>query len=196
MESFILASASPRRQDILNQLGLPFEVHPSDVCEDIPENTAPEDCVRILACRKAEAGAKSFSGRWIISADTLVLINGKLLGKPADRCEAKAMLRSLSGNTHQVLTGVCIRCNDAEFSGTASTEVTFRDLSDEDIAAYVDRGLSDGKAGAYGIQDLGAFFVRDIHGDYNNVVGLPVSLLGDLLGRAGFPIYKLITKGE
>lgn len=196
MDSFILASASPRRQDILNQLGLPFEVHPSDVCEDIPANTSPEDAVRILACRKAATGAAGSPERWVIAADTLVLLDGHLLGKPASRDDAKSMLRALSGNTHRVLTGVCLRCGDREFSGTAATEVTFRKLSDEDISAYVNCGHSDGKAGAYGIQDLGAYFVQGISGDYNNVVGLPVNLLCELLSRAGFPIHKLITKGE
>ncbi len=196
MDSFILASASPRRQDILNQLGLPFEVHPSDVCEDIPANAGPEDAVRILACRKASAGAANFPGRWVIAADTLVLLECHLLGKPTDREAAKSMLRTLSGNTHRVLTGVCIKCNDTEFSGTASTEVTFRKLSDKAISAYVDRGLSDGKAGSYGIQDLGAYFVQNISGDYNNVVGLPVHLLTDLLTSAGFSIDQLILKGE
>ncbi|MBQ3095917.1 MAG: septum formation protein Maf [Clostridia bacterium] len=196
METFLLASASPRRQDILNQLGLPFEVHPSDVCEDIPANTSPEDAVRILACRKAAACAEAFSGRWIIAADTLVVHNGRLLGKPADRDDARSMLRALSGNTHRVLTGVCLRCGDSVFSGTAATEVTFRELSCADINAYIDRGLSYGKAGAYGIQDLGAYFVTHICGDYSNIVGLPVNLLTELLCAAGFNISQLISKGE
>ena len=195
MERFILASASPRRQDILNQLGIPFDVHPMDVSEDIPANTSPADCVQTLACRKAEAAAIYFPDRWIIAADTLVLQNGVLLGKPKDRKDAKSMLSALSGAAHQVLTGVCLRCGNTVFSGTAVTEVTFRQLTDTEISAYVDRGLSDGKAGAYGIQDLGAYFVEHISGDYNNVVGLPVCLLTKLLVSAGFPIGKLISKG-
>lgn len=196
MPQFVLASASPRRRAILENLGLTFEVLVSDASETHPENTDPADIVRILAERKAHFAAEMRPEGCIIAADTMVLFDGRLLGKPKDRAEAFSMLKSLSGKCHTVLSGVCIEYGGRVYSGTAETEVFFRELSDADIASYVDTGLSDGKAGGYGIQDLGAYFVREIRGDYYNVVGLPIHLLTDLLCRAGCSISQLISKGN
>ncbi len=178
----VLASRSPRRHQLLERLGVPFSVHPSDADEAIPPGTAPDDAVRLLAGRKAEAVAPRHPEALTLGADTVVVLGGRVLGKPADAAEAAAMLRRLSGRTHTVYTGVALVHGGRTVTACEATEVTFASLTDAEIAAYVETGSPLDKAGAYGIQDdWGAFFVEGIRGDYYNVVGLPLHRLARTL---------------
>lgn len=170
----VLASKSPRRQEILGRFFENFEVFPSkaDESSELP----PREHAIEVACRKAwEVYRKT--GGVVIGADTIVVLDGKILGKPRDEKEAKEMLRSLSGRVHRVITGYCIVKDGKEVKGAVETEVEFYELSDEDIAWYVATGEPMDKAGAYGIQGKGGLFVKRIKGDYYNVVGLPIEVI-------------------
>ncbi len=179
MTTYILASASPRRQALIQLLGLPFFCVPSNADENLPCNLPPEEVVQTLARRKAfDVLSKQKQPTIVVGADTVVVCDGHILGKPADRQDAKNMLTLLQGKTHSVYTGVCI----AETAGNvktfyAKTDVCFYPLSAEEIDAYIESGEPMDKAGAYGIQEKGALLVEKINGDYFNVVGLPVALL-------------------
>jgi len=173
----ILASASPRRQELLKRLFREFEVIPADIDEALPEDVGAEFGPVYLAAEKAEAVASSHPDDLIIAADTVVLSDGRVLGKPKDRTDAASMLHTLSGKTHKVITGCCIKKGDLSCCFSVESLVTFYDLTDREIASYVDSGASDGKAGAYGIQDQGGLFVESIDGDYYNIVGLPIARL-------------------
>ena len=182
----ILASASPRRAALLSQIGLTFEVHPSDVPE--PPHSAFSDqhgdvITQELALRKARAVAQYYSEGVIIGADTLVSLNGQLLGKPADDAAATTMLTHLSGTSHEVITGVALIDASTEHTiiWTETTHVYFRQLHRTEIADYVATGEAADKAGAYGIQERGAAFVKRIEGCYFNVVGLPLATLVERL---------------
>lgn len=187
--NWILASASPRRKDILTHLGLSLTIITSSADENIAP-CAPEQMVQELAKRKTLAVYDSLvkplpPHTVIIGADTLVQApDGEILGKPKHRDDAKRMLRSLSGREHRVLSGICI-CNENGTYATAceTTRVVFSTLSDSVIDAYVAGGECDDKAGAYGVQDTAALWISAIHGDYFNVVGLPVHRLETLLGE-------------
>ena len=172
----ILASKSPRRSDLLEQAGLTFSVIPSDIDESTVAISAPDVYVRSLAEAKAVDISQKHPASWVIGADTIVLIDRKILGKPGSREEARDMLRRLSGNTHQVLTGYCICCKQKNrlFSETIFTEVRFKKLNDAEIEWYVQTGEPFDKAGGYAIQGVGAFLVKSINGSYTNVVGLPL----------------------
>ena len=174
----VLASGSPQRRAILEQLGIRFEVQPQEVSE-LGTGADPELVVLENARRKARAAAEG-QERMVLGVDTEVLIDGELLGKAADEAEAESFLRRLSGRTHTVLSGLLLIDGEVERSGIASTDVTFRTLSDHDIARYLDTAEWRDRAGAYAIQGQGAALVERIDGDYWNVVGLPVSLLLDL----------------
>ncbi|MCR4925785.1 MAG: Maf family protein [Clostridiales bacterium] len=174
---YILASASPRRQEILKNCGYDFEVIPADIEEKIEPNTPCEQVPEKLAIQKAEAVFENHKDATIISADTVVVINGKILGKPKNEDDAFCMLKQLSGNTHFVYTGVCIKNSKVTESFCQCTEVTFYPLTDEQIREYIATGEPMDKAGAYGIQCKGALLVESIKGDYFNVVGLPVAQL-------------------
>ncbi len=172
----ILASQSPRRSHLLKQAGLSFTVLPSDIDESALPFCAPGSYARQLAEIKTADIAGKHPDCWVIGADTIVVIDGDILGKPDSMEAARQMLRRLSGQTHQVITGFAIFC-EAEahrYSTTISTEVTFKTLSDEEIEWYVQTNEPFDKAGAYAIQGIGTFLVRSIHGSYTNVVGLPV----------------------
>ena len=174
---FILASGSPRRRRLLEQLGLEFSVHVPDLEEEHPPDKSPDDLVLSLALQKGEPIAEAHPEALTLSADTIVLLNGAVLGKPADAAEAADMLRRLADATHTVYTGIALSHSDTDRCVTAavSTDVTFGPLSDAEIDRYVETGSPLDKAGAYGIQDdLGALFVSRINGDYYNVVGLPL----------------------
>ncbi len=171
----ILASASPRRRELLTLAGVDFEVRTSDVEEKVPEGMSPEETVKLLAGQKASAVAENFRNCCVIGADTVVVCGGRILGKPRDREQACEMLRTLSGKTHCVFTGVCIMCGAEVVSFAEKTEVTFYELTDEEIAAYTATGEPMDKAGAYGIQGRGCVLIKGISGDYFNVVGLPVA---------------------
>lgn len=185
----ILASASPRRREILDRLGLGFEVVPApDHVEGDPARGEAPEAFAVRAARaKADAVAEGRRNAVVIAADTIVVVDGEVLGKPADPARAAAMLRRLAGRWHVVQTGVAIRAPEgAAASGVESTTVWFRTLSDDEIDAYVATGESIDKAGAYGIQGLGAALVERIDGCYFNVMGLPVVRLLEVLGEAGW----------
>ncbi len=171
----VLASASPRRRELLQEAGLTFEVIPSTVEQNVPEDISQEERVKALARLKAEDVFAAHPDATVIGSDTLVFFNGKALGKPGSEEEAKAMLRMLSGRVHTVSTGVCICSAERTICFAETTEVEFFELSEEEIEAYVASFEPMDKAGSYGIQGLGAVLVRRIVGDYNNVVGLPLA---------------------
>ena len=175
-----LASKSPRRREILNNMGIEPVVCVSDADEDI-DVSDPAEAVRELALRKVAAvSGKIPDGALAIAADTVVYADGRILGKPADDADAADMLRMMSGSGHDVYTGVAISYRGRTVSGAERTEVVFRTLSEEEISAYVATGEPRDKAGAYAIQGGGAYFVRRINGDYLNVIGLPVCLIAEL----------------
>ncbi len=184
--SVVLASGSPRRRHLLHALGVDFTVHVSEVDENIDAGLSPESVVEELALRKASDVARHHESALVIGADTIVVLDGEVLGKPVDSADARNMLKRLSGRTHHVYTGVAVF--DAA-SGAASvshevTAVTMAELSDDEISAYVDGGSPMDKAGAYGIQeDLGALFIERIEGDFYAVMGLPVRRLYELLSH-------------
>lgn len=185
MSSIILASKSPRRQELISNITTDFEVIVSDAEEILPPGIAPEEAPVYLATLKAEAVAAEHPDRTVIGADTVVILDGKVLGKPRDKDDAIRMLRTLSGRVHTVVTGCCIfgkrRC--VTFSET--TRVEFYPLSDREIADYVATGEPFDKAGAYGIQGRGSMLVRRIEGDFFNVMGLPVARLKRELEHIG-----------
>lgn len=186
----ILASASPRRRDILDAAKIPYTVCPSSADESYPADMAACNVPELLARRKAEAvAATSAPDAVVVGADTVVLLDGALLGKPTDREDAKRMLRALSGRSHQVVSGIAVVTGGKCLSATVVTEVEMRVISEAEIEAYVARDLPLDKAGAYGIQEAAGLFVRGIVGDYYNVVGLPLCRLGELLTEAGFPLF-------
>ncbi len=180
-KEIILASKSPRRKHLLNLLGLDFKIIPSDIDENISEEN-PEEFARILAESKSYDIAEKNPGKIVIGADTIVVIDGNIINKPSGEYDAFCMLKSLSGKTHRVITGICISKFEnnilSYISDIEITEVTFRELSDTEIRAYINTGSPMDKAGAYGIQDdFGAVFVSRINGCYYNIVGLPLQLL-------------------
>jgi len=178
--SLILASASPRRKELLGLFRIPFEIRVADIDETMAPDGAPYDEVARVSRLKAQAVARE-EADVVIAADTIVVCQGKVLGKPHSREEACEMLRLLSGRDHQVMTGVTvIRGNRAE-TFTEVTDLHFRDLSEKEIAAYVATGEPMDKAGSYGIQGGAALFCTHMVGDYYNVMGLPVCRLGEVL---------------
>ncbi|ADM71470.1 Septum formation protein Maf [Paenibacillus polymyxa E681] len=192
----ILASTSPRRKELLAFLRLPFEVVPSHADESTPESWTPQQIVETLAARKAEAVVNTATqpkeAGLVIGSDTIVVLDGSVLGKPADHADAVRMLTALQGRTHRVYTGVaCIHTGTGEMLVRhRQTEVTMKPLSQEQIVAYVNTGEPSDKAGAYGIQGMGATLVESIQGCYFNVVGLPLSLLSDMLSDFGVNVLR------
>ena len=191
MARFILASASPRRKELLQKAGYTFEIVVSDADESLPAGITPEKAVQLNAARKAQAVAETNPGAVVLGCDTVVAIDGEILGKPGDEAEAKRMLRRLSGNTHTVYSGVCITDGKKETVFAVATDVTFYSLSARTIDAYVATKEPMDKAGAYGIQGLGCVLVREIAGDYSNVVGLPLSESARAL--AAFGVHGTVT---
>ena len=171
----ILASASPSRKMLLEQAGLDFEVVVSGVDETVPPDYTPAQTVEALAQRKGQAVQALRPEAPIIAADSVVSIDGLILGKPKDDEAAKATLRRLSGRTHELITGVCLLINGQMDLFHQVTQVTFYPLTEEEIAEYVALGESRGRAGAYGIEGIGVVLVQSIQGDYPNIVGLPVA---------------------
>jgi septum formation protein len=182
MEPLVLASGSPRRSEILRAVGWPFEATASDVDETLREGEAAEVYVRRLAREKAGAVASARLFGLVLGADTVVVVDGDILGKPRDAGEAGRMLRRLSARTHEVLTGVAlVRAETGRsISGVARTRVRFAELSDEEIDRYVETGEPSDKAGAYAVQGRAALFIEAIEGEYWNVVGLPIRLVYEL----------------
>lgn len=184
---FILASASPRRRELLAAVGLDFEVIPSSVPEVHQPGESPEEYVARLSRDKAAAVAARYGDRWVIAADTTVLLGDELLEKPADAADAKRMLASIAGKTHIVYTGVTLQNAAGGFHETrvAESEVRMLPLSEREIDWYVATGEPLDKAGAYAVQGIGAMFIDSVHGSYTNVVGLPLALLYQMLRKAG-----------
>lgn len=175
MKKIILMSNSPRRRELLSKLGYEFEIRQSECAdESYPSSLAPEEVPLYLAIKKAPAYVE-IPDEVVITADTVVVIDDKILGKPVDDSEAKAMLRCISGRTHRVVTGVCIKDSERQSAFSVYTDVTFKQLTDEEIAFYVERYHPMDKAGSYGIQEwIGYIGVTSINGSYFNVMGFPV----------------------
>lgn len=184
---FILASASPRRRELLASIGLDFEVRPSHVPEVHEEGEAPEEYVARLSRDKAHALATSHPSSWVIAADTTVFLGDVLLEKPEGPDDAARMLATIAGRTHIVYTGVTLENHESDYRDTrvAESEVRMLPLSREDIEWYVATGEPLDKAGAYAAQGVGGMFIESIHGSYTNVVGLPLATLFQMLRRAG-----------
>ena len=190
----ILASQSPRRRDLLTMLGLDFTIITADIDETMDPALSVEDAVAEVCKRKAEAVAALYPHDTIISADTIVVVDGRVLGKPRDAAHAKEMLRLLSGRTHLVLTAFCLWQNGVADTHVEQTHLRFRTLSEEEIAAYVATGSPMDKAGAYGIQDQASVFVEALEGDYYNVMGLPVCALVKALRKNGIAVLGTIKE--
>jgi septum formation protein len=187
--NLILASASPRRRELLRAAGIAFEVEATDIPEVPEPGEAPQAFAERMALQKAKTIASWRANDWVLGADTIVVVDGTILGKPRDKKDAARMLRMLSGRQHEVITAVCIcsmgsgimRC-DCQWE---TTRVTFSELSDEDIAGYVSTGEPMDKAGAYGIQGIASRWIPRIEGDYSNAVGLPMALVWGMLRERG-----------
>lgn len=181
----ILASQSPRRRDLLDLVGITHEVRPADINEDVRDGERADAYTERLAREKAATLAAVEPDAIVIAADTTVVLDGDILGKPADAAEARAIVRRLAGRTHEVMTGIAVARGARIESAVEDVRVTFRALTDEEIAAYVATGEPMDKAGAYGIQGYGATIVERVEGDYFSVMGLGLRRLVELLARHG-----------
>lgn len=192
MDKLVLASASPRRRELMSLLGVPFEIVVSNVTEVIDKLLPPEEMVKDLALQKARAVVDNLDQGLVIGADTIVVIAANILGKPANEEEAYTMLKELSGQEHQVYTGIALvdKVSGGQEVAAEVTMVKFKELTDGEIRAYLATGEPFDKAGAYAIQGRAAVFIEGIKGDYNNVVGLPVYRLAQLLKRFNVEILS------
>jgi len=190
IKQIILASASPRRKDILRLTGLSFKVRPVDCEENMDIRVPPRRLSRVISAKKARIAAAKYPGALIIAADTFIVLGDSILGKPHTPAEAKRMLAALSGKIHSVITGfTIIDTNTGKCaSRSVETKVCFEKLTAREISSYVRTGEPLDKAGAYAIQGLGAVFVREIQGDYFNVIGLPLNALKASLRQFGIDI--------
>ncbi len=190
MKKIILASQSPRRKALLDQIGLLFEVHVSDFDESLVILENPVALVEQLSLEKAKTVAKKYSDAIIIGSDTVIVLDNKIIGKPKDAVDAKKILQSLSGKVHMVVTGLTVIDTATNKTITTSEKalVTIRDLSDKEIDAYVATGEPLDKAGAYGIQEKGGMFIPKVEGDYFTVVGLPMPKLVVILKEFGVSV--------
>ena len=179
----VLASASPRRQELLRSAGITFEVQPANIPEDPLPGESAKHCAERLAREKALAVALQRPQDSVLGADTIVAADGQLLGKPNNRADAARMLRLLSGRDHDVITGVCLVVKGQPFVASETTIVTVNKITDEEIADYIATGEPMDKAGAYAIQGMASRWIPRIEGDYSNVVGLPVALVFRMLQK-------------
>jgi len=183
--TLVLASASPRRQELLRNAGIAFTVQPADIDESPHNGELPVDCAQRLAREKALAVSRNRPQDCVLGADTIVVVGDKILGKPHDAADASRMLRLLSGRTHEVITGVCLVSPVAggrrPATASETTLVTMNEISDVDISEYIATGEPMDKAGAYAIQGMASRWIPRIEGDYSNVVGLPVALVYRML---------------
>ena len=185
---FVLASSSPRRRELLSRLGLKFEVFPAEVEEvSVSEQEPGKESIRIALEKARWVAARLPPGRWVLAADTIVIIDGEILGKPRDKKEAREMLRTISGRRHRVITGWLIMKSPAEVArkGFVESGVMIKKLDEGVIGAYVDTGEPMDKAGAYAVQGIGAFMVKSIEGSWTNVVGLPLCEVIEALEEVG-----------
>jgi septum formation protein len=189
-DPLILASGSPRRRELLAALGIPFTVVISNEPEPLLEGIAPREQTVQLALRKARSVASGLSEGWVLGADTIVVLEGEILGKPADPADAVAMLQRLRDRDHEVFTGLALvnAATGAEHTMSVPAIVTMRNYDDAEIAAYVATGEPLDKAGAYGIQGLGGELVAGYEGCFNTIVGLPLCGVADLLRSAGYAL--------
>lgn len=194
MADLLLASASSRRKELLELIGVLFQSASMDIDESVGENEAPAEYVLRLAREKAQAGIKAFPDKVVLAADTTVLVEGDILGKPENEQQARDMLRQLSGSKHQVLTGIAVAKQIEGAlrieSQVVLTDVYFSMMNEQQIEQYIKTGEPMDKAGAYGIQGKAALFVERIEGSYSNVVGLPLAETGKLLERFGIAIWR------
>nr|WP_263325559.1 Maf family protein [Neobacillus sp. Marseille-Q6967] len=188
MKNLILASSSPRRKELLENLRLTFTISSSEVDESFDPKLSPEDVVMDLAERKAKVIFQENPNAFVIGSDTIVVADGQVLGKPADEAEAVCMLNTLSGKQHDVYTGVAILSENGITRFYEKTEVWFWELTNQEIESYVQTGEPLDKAGAYGIQGYGSMLVKKINGDYYAVVGLPVARTYRELKRLGYSL--------
>lgn len=193
MTKLLLASASIRRKELLDQIGVTYKTSAMDIDESVHGNETPDHYVLRLAKEKALAGLSLHPDMLVLAADTTVVVDGDILGKPENDQDAKDMLMQLSGSVHQVLTGIAIGKNTQGQiiieSQAVQTEVYFAELNAAQIDHYIKTGEPMGKAGAYGIQGKAALFVERIEGSYSNVVGLPLAETGQLLQKFGIPLW-------
>ncbi|MBR2315272.1 MAG: septum formation inhibitor Maf [Clostridia bacterium] len=185
----ILASASPRRKELLKNAGYEYEVCPADIDETMPQGVEPETACEILSRKKAQAVLEENPDAVVLGSDTIVVLGNTILGKPENEEDAKAMLRALSGRVHQVYTGLCVCGKDKTLSLVSRADVRFYNLSDAVIDAYIATKEPMDKAGAYGIQGVGSMLVKSIEGDYFTIVGLPLSKAARMLGEFGIKGY-------
>lgn len=187
----ILASASARRREMLETVGIPVDIDPSSADESFPDGTPAEEAVVMLAGRKAADVAARHPKRAVLAADTMVRVDGVLLGKPADTDDARRMLRLLSGRWHDVLTGVVLISDGAARHRLAVTSVRLVDITPDEIERYVSGPEPYDKAGAYGIQAVAGWFIAEIRGSSSNVMGLPLHAVRELLAEVGLPLPRL-----
>ena len=177
MKKIILASKSPRRKELLEKCNLSFVCEPADIDETLNQNLSLQEAVKELSYRKANAILKSHPDCIVIGSDTIVTLDGKVLGKPANEQIAFEMLKSLQGNTHQVITGICILSQNRNFQDVVTSNVTFDSMCNEEILAYIQTGECLDKAGSYGIQGYGGRYITHIDGDYYAIMGLPLHIV-------------------
>lgn len=177
MKQLILASQSPRRKELLEKCEIPFLTDPADIDETLKEGLSIPEQIEELSCRKASAVLRRHPDGIVIGSDTAVVIDGKILGKPKNEEDAYAMLNELQGNTHQVVTGLCIRSKKRMYQNVTVSDVTFAPMSEEEIRKYIATGECMDKAGAYGIQGYGGRYITQIRGDFYSIMGLPLNLV-------------------
>ncbi|MBT6254227.1 septum formation inhibitor Maf [Candidatus Uhrbacteria bacterium] len=192
MKNLILGSTSPRRKALLELINLPFDIVPSEYEEDMTLDMPPKELVQHLSKGKADSVVKKVEKGIVIAADTIVALNGKVMGKPKSDEEARKMLQELSGNTHEVMTGLTLI--DVESGRSLSraniSKVTFKTIPEHEIDAYIASGNTRNRAGAYGIQDLGSLFISGIEGDYYGIMGMPLYELMNMLKEFDVDIWK------
>jgi len=189
MEQFVLASASPRRRELLLQIGLPFSVIPSQVEEVFENGKSPEELSILLAKKKAQAVVSTLPENfWVLGVDTFIWHKDQFIGKPKDREEARRMLKAFSGSTHKVISGLAlVHKRNRWITDYSCTMVTFRDLTEKELEWYLDTEEWAGVAGAYRIQEKAACFINQIDGSFSNVMGLPIHTFYDMLRRSNYP---------
>jgi septum formation protein len=191
----VLASGSPRRRELLGYFGVPFSVHPSDVSEEVPGNPTPGELVEILAAKKALAVAHTRTSALVIGSDTVVALNGEILGKPVDEADAVRTLERMQGQAHQVYSGIAlVEVSEGHVTrrliNHRVTRVQMRNMTRGEIEWYIRTGEPMDKAGAYGLQGIGSIWVERVEGCYTNVIGMSLPLLQDMLKRFDYPVFQ------